>query len=81
MKKIVGLVLVIFLLGGCTTMKLQPGESWENLLNKVPRPITVISISSSSSDIPFVLFQDAKGRFFTIRGPQFSALEVGHTFY
>jgi hypothetical protein len=79
MKYIVVLLIVCIVFSSCTT--LRPNESWENLLNKARRPITVVSVSSEIVPVSSVLFRDASGKFFTIYGSQFYGLKEGDMFY
>ena len=79
MKKFMLMGMVLFSFVSCTI--LRPNESWENLLNKSPKPITVISISSNKNPYPSILFRDSREHLFTIKGEQFYSLKVGDTFY
>lgn len=79
MKRIAVLLIACLVFSSCMTLK--PNESWENLLNKADRPITVVSISIPDGFVVSVLFIDGRGRFFTITGPQFYSLVEGDIFY
>jgi hypothetical protein len=78
MKKLIVLITFFVMLNGCAT--LRPNESWENLLNKAKKPVTVVSLYSTDT-MTHVLFKDAKGNFFTIYGLQFGSLQPGYVFY
>ena len=78
-KQVLAVAFMALILAGCTT--LRQNESVENLLNRYPKPIYVVSISSKDVGYCSVLFRDAKGRLFTISGTQFYSLDVGDAIY
>lgn len=72
------LLIVTLFLSGCAT--LQPNESYERLLNRSRKPITVVSVTREVG-VTSVLFRDARGKYFTIVGPQFGTLTPGTVLY
>lgn len=80
MKRFIAIVLfVCIVLSSCAT--LSPNESWERLLNRAPRPITVLSVSGPDSPYTAATFIDARGKIFTITGPQFFSFKPGDIIY